>query len=136
MTEHHKIRGIFWERMELNHFPYDVQELSLSLTTPLTSKDLYFSPNKQKPSGVNRTVFSDQQSWYLYEHVEFNYEQHREEYSLNFNQIHPVVVCTCHVGRKCGYYIWYVDEYLSLSIEKDLRGNIICLGMPIFLSFL
>lgn len=113
VTEHHKIRGVFWERMELNHFPYDVQELSLSLTTPLTGKDLYFSQNEQKVSGVNRTVFSDQQSWYLYEHVEFNYEQHREEYSLNFNQIHPVVVCTCHVGRKCGYYIWYVEMSMS-----------------------
>jgi hypothetical protein len=106
ITEHHKIRGVFWERMELNHFPYDVQELSVSITTPLEIKDLYFTQNHKKPSGVNRTVFSDQQSWHLYEHVEFNYEKHREEYSLNYNQVHPVVVCTCHVGRKCGYYIW------------------------------
>ncbi|CAF2527630.1 unnamed protein product [Rotaria sp. Silwood2] len=106
ITEHHKIRGVFWERMELNHFPYDVQELSLSMTTPLTTDDIYFIENKQKLSGVNRIIFRDQQSWHLYEHVEFTYEQHREEYSLNYNQIHPVAVCTCHVGRKCGYYIW------------------------------
>ncbi|CAF3429695.1 unnamed protein product [Rotaria socialis] len=106
ITEHHKIRGVFWERMELNHFPYDVQELSLSITTPLTTHDIYFIQNKEKLSGVNRIVFSDEQSWHLYEHVEFTYEQHCEEYSLNQNQVHPVVVCTCHVGRKCGYYIW------------------------------
>ncbi|CAF1193464.1 unnamed protein product [Rotaria magnacalcarata] len=106
ITEHHKIRGVFWERMELNHFPYDVQELSLSITTPLTTDDIYFMQNKEKLSGVNRIVFSDEQSWHLYEHVEFTYEQHCEEYSLNQNQVHPVVVCTCHVGRKCGYYIW------------------------------
>ncbi|CAF1250108.1 unnamed protein product [Adineta steineri] len=106
ITEYHKIRGVFWERMELNHFPYDVQELSLSITTPLTKNDLFFIQNLQKPSGVNRTVFSDQQSWHLYEHVEFSHEEHREEYSLTYNQLHPVVVCTCHVGRKCGYYIW------------------------------
>jgi len=92
--------------MELNHFPYDVQELSLSITTPLTTDDLCFIQNIQKPSGVNRTVFSDQQSWHLYEHVEFSYEQHREEYSLNYNQIHPVVVCTCQFGRKCVYFIF------------------------------
>ena len=92
--------------MELNHFPYDVQELSLSITTPLTQNDICFLQDPRKPSGVNRTVFSDQQSWHLYEHVEFAYEQHHEEYSLNYNQIHPVVACTCHVGRKCGYYIW------------------------------
>jgi hypothetical protein len=59
ITEHHKIRGVFWERMELNHFPYDVQELSVSITTPLEIKDLYFTQNHKKPSGVNRTVFSN-----------------------------------------------------------------------------
>ncbi|CAF0831072.1 unnamed protein product [Adineta steineri] len=106
ITEYHKFKGVFWERMELNHFPYDVQELSISLTTPLTQNDIHFVENKEKPSGVNRTVFSDQQSWHLYEHVEFQFEQYREEYSINYDQLHPVLVCTCHVGRKCGYYVW------------------------------
>ncbi|CAF1689677.1 unnamed protein product, partial [Adineta ricciae] len=73
-----------------------------------------------KPSGVNRTVFSDQQSWHLYEHVEFTYEEHREEYSLNYNQIHPVVVCTCHVGRKCGYYIWNAYFLIFLITSAGL----------------
>ncbi|CAF2086547.1 unnamed protein product [Rotaria magnacalcarata] len=120
ITEHHKFKGIFWERMELNHFPYDVQELSISLTTPLTINDIYFVENKQKPSGVNRTVFSDQQSWHLYEHVEFSFEQHREEYSLNYDQIHPVLSCTCHVGRKCGYYIWNAYFLIFLITSASL----------------
>ncbi|CAF2981366.1 unnamed protein product [Rotaria sp. Silwood2] len=120
VTEHHKFKGTFWERMELNHFPYDVQELSISLTTPLTINDIYFTENKQKPSGVNRTVFSDQQSWHLYEHVEFSYEQHREEYSLNYDQVHPVLICTCHVGRKCGYYIWNAYFLIFLITSASL----------------
>ncbi|CAF1207015.1 unnamed protein product [Adineta ricciae] len=120
ITEHNKIRSVFWERLELYHFPYDVQELSISITTPLTQNDLYFIQNVDKPSGVNRTVFSDQQSWHLYEHVEFTYEEHREEYSLNYNQIHPVVVCTCHVGRKCGYYIWNAYFLIFLITSAGL----------------
>ncbi|CAF0881969.1 unnamed protein product [Rotaria sp. Silwood1] len=120
ITEHHKFKGTFWERMELNHFPYDVQELSISLTTPLTINDICFTENKQKPSGVNRTVFSDQQSWHLYEHVEFSFEQHREEYSLNYDQIHPVLICTCHVGRKCGYYIWNAYFLIFLITSASL----------------
>ncbi|UJR28570.1 hypothetical protein I4U23_009803 [Adineta vaga] len=120
ITEHHKIRGVFWERMELNHFPYDVQELSLSITTPLTQNDLCFIQNLDKPSGVNRTVFSDQQSWHLYEHVEFTCEEHREEFSLNYNETHPVVVCTCHVGRKCGYYIWNAYFLIFLITSASL----------------
>ncbi|CAF2820154.1 unnamed protein product [Rotaria sp. Silwood2] len=120
IVEHQKFKGTFWERMELNHFPYDVQELSISLTTPLTINDIYFIENKQKPSGVNRTVFSDQQSWHLYEHVEFSFEQHREEYSLNYDQIHPVLICTWHVGRKCGYYIWNAYFLIFLIISASL----------------
>ncbi|CAF1237225.1 unnamed protein product [Rotaria sordida] len=120
IIEHHKFKGTFWERMELNHFPYDVQELSISLTTPLTMNDIHFTENKQKPSGVNRTVFSDQQSWHLYEHVEFSFEQHREEYSLTYDKTHPVLICTCHVGRKCGYYIWNAYFLIFLITSASL----------------
>lgn len=118
--------------MELNHFPYDVQELSLSLTTPLTMDDLYFTENKNKASGVNRTVFSDQQSWYLYEHVEFSYETHREEYSLNFDQVHPLIVCTCHVGRKSGYYVWYITKKIQYQLKNMNKMFSFCLGMLTF----
>ncbi|CAF1374437.1 unnamed protein product, partial [Didymodactylos carnosus] len=63
VTENHKIRGVFWEKMELYHFPVDVQELSISITTTKPIEDIKIIPNQEKSSGVNREVFTDQQEW-------------------------------------------------------------------------
>jgi hypothetical protein len=98
VTEHHKLRGILWERMELQHFPVDVQELSLSITTARTKDELIFVRNQSKPSGVNRRVFTDEQEWHLFQHVDIDVSTQIEE-SLNESQSHPVVVCSCHAAR-------------------------------------
>ncbi|CAF0867600.1 unnamed protein product [Didymodactylos carnosus] len=107
ITEHHRIKGTFWERMELYHFPADVQELSLTMTTTRRDDELRFFQNYYKPSGVIRTIFTDEQEWYLYEHCEIHIQEPIEEFSDNGDRIkHGVVVCTCHVARKCGYFFW------------------------------
>jgi hypothetical protein len=51
-------------------FPIDVQELSLSLTTSRTNSEMIFIKNLRKPSDVNRRIFTDEQEWDLFEHVD------------------------------------------------------------------
>jgi hypothetical protein len=122
ITEHHKLKGTLWERMELYHFPVDVQELSLSLTTSRTDTEMIFIKNLSKPSGVNRRVFTDEQEWYLFEHVDIEITEQIDEY-LDDGHNHPVIICSCHAARlvnvhyipsvsflsdsrKYGYFIW------------------------------
>ncbi|CAF0833608.1 unnamed protein product [Didymodactylos carnosus] len=92
-------------RILLHHFPADVQELSISITTTKTLSDIKFVRNEYKPSGVNRAVFTDQQQWYLYEHVEMEITEQTEEFS-DVEQAHPVIVVSCHAGR------WVVNKSL------------------------
>ncbi|CAF1434645.1 unnamed protein product [Didymodactylos carnosus] len=107
VTEHHRIRGMFWERMELYYFPADVQELSLSITTSRNDNELRFFQNQYKPSGVIRTIFTDEQEWYLYEHCEIHIQAEIEEFSDDGDRVkRAIVVCTCHVARKYGYFLW------------------------------
>ena len=98
ITEHHRIKGIFWERMELQHFPFDVQELSLTLTTTRDNGDVIFVRNEQKPSGVNRRVFTDEQEWHLFEHVDIKITERVDGY-FDDGHDHPVVICSCHAAR-------------------------------------
>ncbi|CAF2898641.1 unnamed protein product [Rotaria sp. Silwood2] len=98
VTEHHKLKGTLWERMELQYFPLDVQELSLSITTSHSSKEMIFVKNLRKPSGANRQVFTDQQEWYLFEHVDIEITERIEEYLEDGNN-HSVVICSCHAAR-------------------------------------
>ena len=98
VTEHHRLKGTLWERMELQHFPVDVQELSLSITTSRTEKEMVFVRNLRKQSGVNRRIFTDEQEWYLFEHVDIEMTQQIDEY-LDSGNNHPVAICSCHVAR-------------------------------------
>ena len=98
VTEHHRLKGILWERMELHHFPVDVQELSLSITSSRTDKEVTFIRDLRRPSGVNRRVFTDEQEWYLFEHVDIEVTQQIDEY-LDDVHNHPVVICSCHAAR-------------------------------------
>ena len=98
VTEHHKLKGTLWERMELQHFPVDVQELSLSITTSRTNTEVKFVQDRRKPSGVNRRIFTDEQEWYLFEHVDIEVTEQVDEY-LDDAHNHPVVTCSCHAAR-------------------------------------
>jgi hypothetical protein len=98
VTEHHKLKGTLWERMELQHFPIDVQDLSLLITTSHTDKQMIFVKNMRQPSGVNRRVFTDEQEWYLFEHVDINFTDQIDEY-LDDGHNHSVVICSCRVAR-------------------------------------
>jgi hypothetical protein len=98
VTEHHKLKGTLWERMELQHFPVDVQELSILLTTSRPKTEMTFVKNLRRPSGVNRRVFTDEQEWYLFEHVDIDVTEQIDEY-LDDGHNHSVVVCSCHAAR-------------------------------------
>ena len=129
VTEHHRLKGILWERMELQHFPVDVQELSLSITTSRTDSEMIFLGHREKPSGVNRRVFTDEQEWYLFEHVDFEITQQIDEF-LDAGHNHPVVICSCHAARSVRSFL--EDKIsLQLSLSPTLENMDIFFGMPI-----
>ncbi len=70
ICEHRDIKGLFWEKLELYHFPSDVQDLSISVTSMLFNDKVLLIADPNRLSGVNREAFVDQQEWSLYEHVD------------------------------------------------------------------
>lgn len=87
ICEHRDIKGLFWEKLELQHFPSDVQELSISIGSCYYNDKVILTPDSYNLSGINREIFIDQQEWSLYEHVntqqrflkEFMLKHHDEE---------------------------------------------------------
>lgn len=59
---------------------------------------MIFIKNLRKPSGVNRRVFTDEQEWYLFEHVDIAITEQIDEY-LDDGHNHPVVICSCHAAQ-------------------------------------
>ena len=114
VCEHRDIKGLFWEKLELYHFPTDVQELSISVGSMLYDDKVVLIPDPDHISGVNREAFVDQQEWKLYEHVatqqrfikEFLFEnlddeeaEAEEELNSNDERKRSLVTISCKAGR-------------------------------------
>lgn len=61
-------KGYFWERLEIENFPIDIQELSLVLASRLTIDKVVLIENPDQPCEMDPELaskFVDQQKWYL-----------------------------------------------------------------------
>jgi hypothetical protein len=70
ICEHRDIKGPFWEKLELQHFPCDVQDLSISIASMLYNDKIILIADPYHLSGINREAFLDQQEWTLYQHID------------------------------------------------------------------
>lgn len=60
---------MFWERLELQDFPVDTQELTVTLTTKRSPDELRIMSNPSKLSLIDlnaNNTFMEQQKWYVY----------------------------------------------------------------------
>ncbi|UJR14751.1 hypothetical protein I4U23_001741 [Adineta vaga] len=135
ICEHRRIKGFFWEKLELNHFPADVQDLTISITSHHHVANCLLVPDERFRSIINREAFFDQQEWSLYEHVATEIRESNEEYSFEDedNAIgqtkHPVLAIACRAARRPGYYYWNafcliflitICAFCIFSISPDL----------------
>lgn len=54
VCEHRIIKEPFWEKLDLHHFPSDIQNLSVSIGTMLYDDQVILVSDPYHPSGVNR----------------------------------------------------------------------------------
>ena len=111
ICEHRDIKGLFWEKLELHHFPSDVQDLSISIGSMLYDDKVVLMADPYQSSGVNREAFVDQQEWSLYEHVDTQerfmkefFFQNKDEEESNRNSSderkRSFLTISCHAGRR------------------------------------
>jgi hypothetical protein len=126
MTRVREIRfakGYFWERLELENFPLDTQELSVVVSSKLTNNQIEILQDPDSPSFIDfkaSRIFVDQQKWNLFKFVSVGYvasydlpnprdskaDQNYVIYQNKTIKVHPKFVATCFVARKPGYYVF------------------------------
>ena len=103
VTETRKVRGVFYERLELNDFPIDLQELSVTLSSNKSTEEVLLLEDKTKENFVNTSRFYDQQQWDLYgfciASTDNTYDQFKD---INRSEIK----FTSFVSRKFQFYIY------------------------------
>lgn len=125
ITEIRYIKGTFWEKLNFQNFPFDVQELELVLTSKLGSDKISLVTDPHKLSYIAfeaKTKFKDQQKWNLFRFVTTSdttcYDNEaslkaRTKKSQSIADIirarkyfkPPKLVATCYTARKPGFYI-------------------------------
>ena len=66
VVERRVVKGYFWEKLELKNFPFDIQELSITLASRLTKKECRLVCDAQRRYEVSvptTRTFQDQQKW-------------------------------------------------------------------------
>lgn len=61
--EYRKIKGYFFEKLNLEYFPLDVQDLSIIVTTFKSNKEVILVQNKDKLSLVGSNMTIDKHIW-------------------------------------------------------------------------
>jgi hypothetical protein len=101
--------------MELKDFPMDIQALSIIITTSHRNAEMKFVKNFQKPSGVYRRIFTDEQEWDLFEHVHIEITEENDKY-LDTEHNHSVIICSCYAAR----LVNKLEKYFFLFSLKEI----------------
>ncbi|VDM33964.1 unnamed protein product [Hydatigera taeniaeformis] len=117
VTERRRLRAIFLETLELNDFPLDVQDLTITLSSERPDTEVDLIPDSTDLCGINLQTFVDQQEWRLHEHIEITRQSIVQEFTTS-SQKHPCISVTCRAARRPGYFYWNV--FLIMASFADL----------------
>ncbi|KAM3184284.1 hypothetical protein ACTXT7_008664 [Hymenolepis weldensis] len=91
IIERRRIKGVFLETLELNDFPLDVQDLTITVTTERPDTEVDLIPDHNEMSAINKQTFVDQQVLLS-----------------KSMKSHPCLSVTCRAARRPGYFYWNV----------------------------
>ncbi|XP_056005391.1 gamma-aminobutyric acid receptor subunit rho-2-like [Ostrea edulis] len=135
-----RFKAFFKENLELQHFPIDVQDLTISVSTEKSSQEIELLEDQQSLSSVNTKAFLDASEWSLYNHTETYRDETTVEYARS--TVHPILHVQCRVARRIGYFVWNIIfivfliialTFASYSIEVDSSDRL-AVNITLFLT--
>ena len=103
VCEMRKLRGVFYERLELYDFPMDIQEISITLTSKRSTDEVELIENRRDACSINIEDFLDQQEWDLFDFVNTGkkviFDPWRKYERSAF-------LAKSYISRKPGYYLY------------------------------
>lgn len=103
VTEMRRVRGIFYERLELYDFPMDIQEISITLTSKRSVDEVALVENRREPCSINIEDFLDQQEWDLFDFVKSDKKIIHDPWR---KYERPGFLAKSYIARKPGYYVY------------------------------
>ncbi|CAH8616799.1 unnamed protein product [Schistosoma rodhaini] len=106
LVEKRRIKGIFHETLELRHFPFDCQDLSVTITCDRTTDEVELVASPTEVSQVDVRCAADSQEWKIFHHVDIKSIEIQTGYSPSTSKRHhPGLVFTSRSARRSGYFL-------------------------------
>lgn len=135
-------KGTFMENLELDDFPFDVQDLTITVASELPISECELIEDKDEHHVVNRQSFVDEQEWHLYVHTECNKKE------LVIDQVdnsvkRSALSVKCRAARRPGYFVWNIFmitflicslAFATFSVDKKLPQNRLQLSFTLVLT--
>ncbi|XP_052813164.1 cys-loop ligand-gated ion channel-like isoform X4 [Mya arenaria] len=135
-------KGTFMENLELDDFPFDVQDLTITVASELPISECELVEDREEHHVVNRQSFVDEQEWHLYVHTECNKKE------LVIDQVdnsvkRSALSVKCRAARRPGYFVWNIFmitflicslAFATFSVEKDKPQNRLQLSFTLVLT--
>ncbi|XP_060595424.1 cys-loop ligand-gated ion channel-like isoform X4 [Ruditapes philippinarum] len=135
-------KGTFMENLELDDFPFDVQDLTITVASELPISECELVEDRDEHHVVNRQSFVDEQEWHLYVHTECNKKE------LVIDQVdnsvkRSALSVKCRAARRPGYFVWNIFmitflicslAFATFSVEKTLPQNRLQLSFTLVLT--
>ncbi|XP_021342813.1 gamma-aminobutyric acid receptor subunit gamma-2-like isoform X1 [Mizuhopecten yessoensis] len=143
IVERRRISGTFTEKMELEDFPFDSQDLSILMTSDLPVKEVILEEDNQDLSTINVASFADEQEWFLSDHVESNKSVIRKEFTQSKNVEFPVLRVSCIATRQFMFFVWNIIiitfiistlSFATFSVDRTLPQNRLQLAFTLTLT--
>ncbi|KAL3311863.1 hypothetical protein Ciccas_009553 [Cichlidogyrus casuarinus] len=124
LVEKRRVSGIFLENLELDHFPFDVQDLTITVASNLSTAEIRLVNDPDEPHRINKQSFvaeqslKDEQEWYLYKHIETEQHELTHEYAEP-GSFRPALSVKCRAARRPAYFIWniFLVTFLICSLS-------------------
>ena len=119
--ESRKVRGVFYERIELHDFPVDFQELSITLTSKMSVDEVRLVANPDEKSVINKDSFMDAEEWSLSENIK-TVERDIYDQWLKFNR--SAVSVSCLILRKPAFVFYKLVVFSCHLFRKMMTHSI------------
>jgi hypothetical protein len=129
VTEMRNINGTFFEYMELYHFPFDQQDLTVTVVSDRDTTELELVEDPIDKCGINATAFSSEQEWELHGSL----KAWRKTVTKKANKMtrkHPAFSCAAKASRRPQFFIWNIILIMSTICSMAFATFSVALNTP------
>ncbi|KAL4216777.1 hypothetical protein ACF0H5_024500 [Mactra antiquata] len=119
ITEKWRIKGVFAENLELHDFPFDVQDLSIVVSSELTDDVVEIIEDDDEVSAVNVLCFVDDTEWTVRDLVYADQRTFSKEIAeTQFKN--PALLVKCVATRNAGFFLYNIILIMTMISTLSL----------------